>query len=102
MIHKLYVNIAGWSKLDVSFSKKDIIDTMAYDNKKKKHTHYMIVSEDDHVPPIIPPEWIVLRSQEELDEYINVYNERQRLESMSIIDLKREIVKNQVIKTLKK
>lgn len=102
MIHKLYVNIAGWSKLDVSFSKKDIIDTMAYDNKKKKHTYYMIVSEDDRVPPIMPPEWIVLRSQEELDEYINVYNERQRLESMSIIDLKREIVKNQVIKTLKK
>jgi len=102
MIHKLYVNIAGWSKLDVSFSKKDIIDTMAYDNKKKKHTHYMIVSEDDRVPPIIPPEWTVLRNQEEINQYVSVFNERQRLNDMSIMDLKREIVKNQSIKTLKK
>lgn len=92
MIHKLYVNIAGWSKLDVSFSKKDIIDTMAYDNKKKKHEYYMIVSEDDRVPPITPPEWIVLRSQEEIEEYINVYNERQRLENMSVMELKEYIL----------
>ena len=93
MIHKLYVNIAGWSKLDVSFSKKDIIYTMAYDNKKKKHTYYMIVSEDDHVPPIIPPEWTVLRSQEEIDSYLQVYEERQRLDNMSVLELKKYMVK---------
>lgn len=93
MIHKLYVNIAGWSKLDVSFSKKDIIDTMSYDNKKKKHTYYMIVSEDDHVPPKIAPEWTILRNQEEIDTYLAVYEERQRLDDMSVMELKKYIVK---------
>lgn len=93
MIHKLYVNIAGWSKLDVSFDKKDVIDTMVLDNKKTKHDYYMIVDEDDHVPPLIPPEWTILRNQEEIDSYINAYNEKQRLNNMSILELKKYMVK---------
>lgn len=93
MIHKLYVNIAGWSKLDVHFDKKEIIGTLVADNKRTKHDYYMIVSEDDHVPPIIPPEWTVLRSQEEIDGYLQAYEERQRLDNMSVLELKKYMVK---------
>lgn len=98
MIHKLYVNIAGWSKLDIDKDKKVILDTMKFDNKKMKHTRYMLVDEDDRIPSIIPPQCITLNSQEEIDNYLKAYEERQRLESMSVLDLKREIVKNQIIK----
>lgn len=102
MIYKLYVNIAGWSQLDFDFDKKSIIDTMVCDNKLQKHTCYKIVSEDDQKPPMIPTESITLRSQEEIDQYIATYKEQQELKNMSILDLKREIVKNTPIKTLKK
>ena len=101
MIHKLYVNIAGWSKLDIDHNKKIIIDTMIYDNKIAKHTWYKIVSEDDQVPPKMPTESITLRNQEEIDEYIKSYNQ-EMLSNMSCVELKREIVENQSIKTLKK
>jgi hypothetical protein len=88
MIYKLYVNIAGWSKLDFDHDKKVILDTMAYDNKKHKHTYYMIVKEDKNVGPEVD----ILRSQEEIDHYINAYNERKKLDDMSCIELKRQIL----------
>ena len=92
MIHKLYVNIAGWSKLDIDHDKKVIIDTMAYDNKMAKHTWYKIVSEDDQIPPKMPTESTTLRGQEEIDEYVNTFNERQRLDNMSVMELKKYII----------
>ncbi len=98
MIHKLYVNIAGWSKLDFDHDKKVILDTMMYDNKKCKHTYYMIVSEDDRVPPVLAPEVAVLRNQEDIDKYINIYNERKQLDEMSCLELKRSILDKQDIK----
>lgn len=98
LIYKLYVNVAGWSKLDFDFDKKSIIDTMVCDNKLYKHTYYMIVEENEKLGPQVD----ILRNQEEINQYVSVFNERQRLNDMSIMDLKREIVKNQNIKTLKK
>lgn len=92
MIHKLYVNIAGWSKLDIDHDKKVILDTMVCDNKIAKHTWYKIVSEDEQVPPKIPTESITLRGQEEIDEYVNTFNERQRLDNMSVMELKKYII----------
>lgn len=94
MIHKLYVNIAGWSKLDLDHNKKVILDTMMYDNKQNKHTYYMIVSEDR----VLPPNVEILRSQEEIDDYISIFNERQKLENMSCVELKKEITKNVKLK----
>ena len=93
MIHRLYVNIAGWSKLDIDHDKSVILDTMKFDNIKMKHTRYMIVDEDDREPPILPPECITLNSQEEIDSYLQAYEERQRLESMSVLELKEYMVK---------
>lgn len=98
MIYKLYVNIAGWSQLDFDFDKKSIIDTMVCDNKLQKHTYYMIVEENEKLGPQVD----ILRNQEEIDQYIATYKEQQELKNMSILDLKREIVKNTPIKTLKK
>lgn len=88
MIYKLYVNIAGWSKLDFDSDKKVILDTMMYDNKKNKHTYYMIVEDDEKLGPRTD----TLRNQEEIDHYINVYNERQRLDNMSCVELKKQIL----------
>lgn len=102
MIYKLYVNIAGWSQLDLDHNKKIIIDTMIFDNRLYKHNSYKIVAEDNQNPPVIPTESITLRNQEEIDQYIATYKEQQELKNMSILDLKREIVKNTPIKTLKK
>lgn len=89
MIYKLYVNIAGWSQLDFDFDKKSIIDTMICDNKLQKHTYYMIVEENEKIGPQVD----ILRSQEEIDNYVNVYKERQRLNDMSVMELKKYIVK---------
>lgn len=89
MIYKLYINIAGWSLLDFSTNKKDILDTMMYDNKQNNHTYYMIVSEDQNLPSNID----ILRNQEEIDKYLGIFNERQRLDNMSSVELKKEITK---------
>lgn len=94
MIHKLYVNIAGWSKLDLDHNKKVILDTMMYDNIQNGHTYYMIVSEDK----VLPPNVDILRSQEEIDNYIKTFNEVQKLDEMSCIELKKEITKNVKLK----
>lgn len=100
MIHNLYVNIANWSKLDFSSDKKLVLDTMMYDNKKNGHTRYMIVDDDEKLGPDVT----ILNSQEEIDHYINVYNERQRLDNMSCLELKKSILDKQdaKIKRLKK
>ena len=104
MIHKLYVNIAGWSKLDLDKDKRVVLDTMMYDNKRNKHTYYMIVSEDDRVPPVLAPEVAILRNQEDIDKYINIYQERKKLDDMSVLELKKSILDKQdaKIKRLKK
>lgn len=94
MIHKLYVNVAGWTQLDFDHDKKVILDTMMYDNKQNKHTYYMIVSEDK----VLPPNVDILRNQEEIDEYLGIASERQRLDEMSCVELKKEITKKIKIK----
>lgn len=94
MIHKLYVNIAGWTSLDYHFDKNEVIKTMISDNQIHKHDYYMIVDEDKSIPPNVE----ILRNQEEIDKYISAYNERQRLDNMSCVELKKEITKKIKIK----
>lgn len=90
----LYANIAGWSKIDWSWDKKDIVDKMIGYSDKKKQYYFMVVDDGDKVRP---PVTDTIRSEEEFKEYLKAYKAQllKEEEDMSCVELKRYILDKQ-------
>lgn len=89
-MYRLYANVAGWKKLDISLDEKDIVDTMMAGYSKHKIYDYMIIKNENDCDFVYKR----TRNEMELKQYIQEFTDRiQPLDDMSCVDLKRYILK---------
>lgn len=87
---RLYVNVAGWKKADISVDEKDIVDTMIMGYEKHKLFDYMIIQRENETDMVYKR----TRTEEEFKEYIQEFKSRIKpIEDMSCVDLKQYILK---------
>lgn len=87
---RLYVNVAGWKKADISVDEKDIVDTMIMGYEKHKLFDYMIIQRENETDMVYKR----TRTEEEFKEYIQEFKLRVKpIEDMSCVDLKQYILK---------
>lgn len=87
---RLYVNVAGWKKADISVDEKDIVDTMIMGYEKHKLFDYMIIQRENETDMVYKR----TRTEEEFKEYIQEFKSRIKpIEDMSCVNLKQYILK---------
>ena len=98
-MYKLMLNMGVPTVIDVSESKQDVIDTMG-EYLKENPDYRFIVKEDNMGDRTKSDSAQYIYGYLEYAIYVEQYNER--LKNMSCVELKKEIVKNQKVKRLKK
>lgn len=90
-MYKLYANVAGWKKVDISLDEKDIVDTMIKGYEKFKIFDYMIIKRENETDEVYKR----TRTEEDFKEYLQDFKERTKpipLDDMSCVELKRYIL----------
>lgn len=88
-MYKLYANVAGWEKISIAVDKQDIIKDMKDFSKKFNFYDFMIIKREHDTDTIE----LRIYNQEQYMAYMELLeSEKQPLEDMSCVDLKRYIL----------
>lgn len=93
---RLYIDKGTRKMIDVSENEQDIIDTMGEYLRDDQDSRFLIIESTEE------GDWIKDRVIGYIEYLIYVQQYNERIKKMSCVDLKKNIVKNQKIKRLKK
>lgn len=90
---RLYGNIAGWRALDEKEKEKDIIETMIdYSNDTGIYDYFITKVRGERNTSYKEAPYKRIIGKKQFANYLNKYKEKQRLNDMSCVELKRYIL----------
>lgn len=90
---RLYGNISGWRALDEKEKEKDIIETMIdYSNDTGLYDYLITKTKGDRDTDYKESPYKRIIGKKQFANYLNKYKEKQRLNDMSCVELKRYIL----------